>query len=168
MLYQSPCCSLLHHQHHVKTYINLKCKTAWWNLQKLKLIRNTLTREAAHTIALGLIISHLVYANSLLIGLPKCDIDRMQKLQNATAWLVVQDETLTTKGVWQNCIGYQWSPGLFLRWQLLCTDALITWHQGIYRTSSPSILLENKALDPTMITENLMYQNKPSLQDHLV
>ena len=56
-----------------------------------------LTREAAHTIALGLIILHLDYANSLLIRLPDCDIDRMQKVQNATARLVVQDETLTTK-----------------------------------------------------------------------
>ena len=47
--------------------------------------------------ALGLIISHLDYANSLLIRLPDCDIDRMQEVQNATASLVVQDETLTTK-----------------------------------------------------------------------
>ena len=51
----------------------------------------------AHTIALGLTISHLDYANSLLIGLPDCNIDRMQNVQNATARLGVQDETLTTK-----------------------------------------------------------------------
>ena len=79
-----------------KTHINLKYKIAWWNLQKVKLIRNMLTRETAYTIALGLIISHLDYANSL-IGLPDCDIDRMQKVQNTTARLVVQDKTLTTK-----------------------------------------------------------------------
>ena len=48
--------------------------------------------------ALGLIISHLDYVNSLLIGLPDCDINKMQKLQNAMARLVVQDETLTTEG----------------------------------------------------------------------
>ena len=81
-----------------KTHISLKCRTAWWNLQKLKLIRNALTREATHTIALGLIISCLDYANRLLISLPDCDINRIQKVQNATARLVVQDETLTTKG----------------------------------------------------------------------
>ena len=81
-----------------KTHINLKCRTAWWNLQKLKLIGNMLTREAAHTIALGLMISHLDYANSLLIGLPDCDINRVPKVQNATARLVVQNEILTTKG----------------------------------------------------------------------
>ena len=63
-----------------KTNINLKCRTAWWNLQKLRLIRNTLTREAAHTIALGLINSDLDHANSLLIRLPDHDINRMQKV----------------------------------------------------------------------------------------
>ena len=81
-----------------KTHINFKCRTAWWNRQKLKLIRHTLTRDATHTIALRLIILHLDYANSLLIGLPNCDIDKMQKVQNATAILVIQDETLTTEG----------------------------------------------------------------------
>ena len=81
-----------------KTHINFKCRMAWWNLQKLKLIRHTLTREAAHTIVLGLIISHLDFANSLLIGLPDCDINQMQNVQNAMARLVVQGETLTTEG----------------------------------------------------------------------
>ena len=47
---------------------------------------------------MGLIILHLDYANSLLIALPDCDINRMQKVQNATTILVVQDETLTTEG----------------------------------------------------------------------
>ena len=57
-----------------------------------------LTREAAHTIALGLIILHSDYTSSLLIELPDCDINKMQKVQNAMARLVVQDETLTTEG----------------------------------------------------------------------
>ena len=71
---------------------------AWWNLQKMKLIRNMLTREAALTIAMGIIILHLDYTNSLFIGLPDCDINRMQKVQNTKGRLVVQDETLTTEG----------------------------------------------------------------------
>ena len=81
-----------------KMHINFKCRIAWWNLQNLKLIRHTLTRETAHTKALGLIIFHLDYANSLLIGLPDCDINKMQKVQNAMGRLVVQDETLTNEG----------------------------------------------------------------------
>ena len=68
-----------------KTRINFKCRTVWWNLQKLKPIRHTLTREAAHTLALGLIILHLDYTNGLLIGQPDCDINKMQKVQNVMA-----------------------------------------------------------------------------------
>ena len=63
--------ALIDSQLSFKTHINFKCRTAWWNLQKLKLIRHTLTTEAAHTIALGLIILHLDYANNLLTGLPR-------------------------------------------------------------------------------------------------
>ena len=38
------------------------------------------------------------YANSLLTGLPDCDINKMQKVQNAMARMVVQDKTLTNEG----------------------------------------------------------------------
>ena len=137
-----------------KTHINLKCRTAWWNLQKLKLIRNMLTREAANTIAFGPIISHLDYAIRLLIGLPYCDINRMQKVPNTTARLVVQDETLITKGCLKELHWLPVKSRIVFEVETLVYRSLITWYQSICRTLLPSILLENKVLDPTVITKN--------------
>ena len=48
-----------------KYHIKMKCKMAMWNLQKLKTVRLVLTIEVANTLAMGTIISHLDYCNSI-------------------------------------------------------------------------------------------------------
>ena len=55
----------------LKAMINRKCRVAMGNLQKLVLIRKSLTLDAATTVALGLVISNLDNANFLYCGLPK-------------------------------------------------------------------------------------------------
>ena len=64
-----------------KTHIQIKCKSAAFNLFTLCKIHNVLTRETANLLALALIISLLDYANATLNGLPDCDIDKMQRIQ---------------------------------------------------------------------------------------
>ena len=71
-----------------KDMINRKCRTAMGNLQKLKLIRKSLTLEAAQTIALGLVISHLDYANALYAGLPDTEVKKLQRIQNMAAKII--------------------------------------------------------------------------------
>ena len=61
-----------------KQHIKIKCKTAMWNLQKLKTIRSVLSIEAANTLAMGTIISHLDYCNSIYSGLPEIDLKKLQ------------------------------------------------------------------------------------------
>ena len=73
-----------------KTHIQIKCKSATFNLFKLCKIHSVLTREKANLLALTLIISNLDYANATLNGLPDCDIDKMQRIQNMAAKTVVQ------------------------------------------------------------------------------
>ena len=73
-----------------KEMLRNKCRTAMGNLQKLKKIRNSLTIEASKTIALGLVISHLDYANALYAGLPKKDIKKLQVIQNMAAKIVIK------------------------------------------------------------------------------
>ena len=60
-----------------------------WNLQKLKTIRLVLTIEAANTLAMGTIISHLDYCNSIYSGLPETDLKKLQRVQNITAKTVL-------------------------------------------------------------------------------
>ena len=49
-----------------------------WNLQKLKAIGDLLTEETCKTLVMGLLISHLDYANAILVGLPYTDIHKLQ------------------------------------------------------------------------------------------
>ena len=58
----------------LKDQIKNKCKVAMWHLQRIKSIRNILTKEACGTLMVGLVISQLDYANCLYIGLPECEL----------------------------------------------------------------------------------------------
>ena len=77
--------------HHLtfKHHIKIKCKTAMWNLQKVKTIRPVLTAEAANTLAMGTIISHLDYCNSIYSGLAVTDLKKLQRVHNITAKIVL-------------------------------------------------------------------------------
>ena len=70
-------------------HINIKCRTALTNWNKIKSIRNILTQEATQTLVLRLCISHLDYCNVILAGLPNCDIKKLQCVQNMCAKLVL-------------------------------------------------------------------------------
>ena len=80
-----------------KHHIKIKCKTAMWNLQKLKTIRLVLTIEAANTLAMGTIISHVDYCNGIYSGLPETDLNKLQRVQNITAKIVLARESLQTQ-----------------------------------------------------------------------
>ena len=59
------------------------------NLQWIKLIRPFLNPEACTTLMLGLVIPHLDYCNSILVGLPDVSINQMQRVQNLAAKAVL-------------------------------------------------------------------------------
>ena len=72
-----------------KHHIKIKCKTAMWNLEKLKTTRPVLTIEAANALAMGTIISHLDYCNGIYSGLPEIDLNKLQRVQNITGKIVL-------------------------------------------------------------------------------
>ena len=47
-----------------------------------------LDENAAHTLVLGLVTSHLDYVNGILSGLPEIDINKLQKVLNVAAKFV--------------------------------------------------------------------------------
>ena len=57
-----------------RKYIISKCQTAMLNILRIKTIRSFLTLEACKILMTALVLSHLDYANSVLIGLPHCAI----------------------------------------------------------------------------------------------
>eukprot|EP00745_Piridium_sociabile_P027300 TRINITY_DN439_c0_g1_i27.p1 TRINITY_DN439_c0_g1~~TRINITY_DN439_c0_g1_i27.p1 ORF type:complete len:1128 (+),score=135.82 TRINITY_DN439_c0_g1_i27:139-3522(+) len=65
------------------------CRAAYLELRRISSIRHLLTLEATKTLACAFILSRLDYANSLLSGCPQYLLDRLQRVQNSAARLIV-------------------------------------------------------------------------------
>mgnify|MGYP003487436921 FL=1 len=65
-------------------------RTSFFHVRSLSKIRPYLTRKAACSVAVSLVLSRLDYCNSLLAGLPQMQIKRLQAVQNAAARVVTR------------------------------------------------------------------------------
>ena len=74
----------------LKEHVKGKSATSIRNFYKIKKIRKFLTAQATEMLVLGLVISHLDYRNSLLIGCQQTTLDIYQKVQNMCAQLVLK------------------------------------------------------------------------------
>ena len=72
----------------IKEHITNKCNIAMTNIIRLLNIRRFLTKDACHSLVLGLVISHDYYANVLFMGRP-CQTKKLQIIQNMAAKLVL-------------------------------------------------------------------------------
>ena len=70
---------------HLHNHIASKCRTAMCNLFKIVNIRNFLTSEACHTAMLATVISHLDFANAIMVGLPQKHTAKLLHVQNIAA-----------------------------------------------------------------------------------
>ena len=68
--------------------VTAMCKSAFYRLRKIRLIRKHLTFDAAQRLVQALVTSKLDYCNSLLYGLPKNVIKQLRRVQNAAARVV--------------------------------------------------------------------------------
>ena len=71
-------------------HITKICSAAFYHLHNIRRIRKHLSTDSAATLIHSFISSRIDYCNSLLYGVPKCHIDKLQRVQNATARLVMQ------------------------------------------------------------------------------
>ena len=72
----------------LKDHISSKCVKATSNIIRIRSVRKYLTEDAAKTLMSGLVLSHLDYANALLTGIPRTDLDKLQRVQNFAARVV--------------------------------------------------------------------------------
>jgi len=70
------------------SFVQAVCKSAFYHLWRIGRIRRSLDRASAECLVQSLVISRLQYANSLLFGLSKKLLDRLQAVQNAAARLI--------------------------------------------------------------------------------
>ena len=68
----------LNKQKHITEMSRKLCIDGQYRLKKM---RKFLTDEAAETIDVGIVMFHLDYSNAILIGLPKQEISRLQRVQ---------------------------------------------------------------------------------------
>ena len=67
----------------MNVHIGKICSKAFRGLYNIRQIRKFLTVQSTKTLVHAFISSHLDYCNALLFGLPKYQLDRLQKVQNA-------------------------------------------------------------------------------------
>ncbi len=77
----------------MKSHINSVCKSGYYHLRNISRIRKCITHDACVTLVHAFITSRLDYCNTLFAGLPDCDINKLQLVQNSAARIV----TLTRK-----------------------------------------------------------------------
>ena len=66
------------------------CRVAYHELRRINSIRNLLSIDAVKTLVCSLVLSHLDYCNSLLVGLPQYLIKKLQGVQNAAPRSILQ------------------------------------------------------------------------------
>lgn len=67
---------------------NQVCRSASYHLRNIGSVRRFLSTDATKSIVHGLVTSRLDYCNALLVGLPKCLTDRLQRVQNSAARVI--------------------------------------------------------------------------------
>lgn len=69
----------------MEQHISVKCRVAYSQLYNISKVRNYLDDQSAEQLIHALVHSHIDYCNSLLSGLPKFLIKKLQLVQNAAA-----------------------------------------------------------------------------------
>ena len=74
--------SLSHH-------VIVKCKAAMFDLIRINRLRSYLTESMCNILVMSLVMSHIDYANSILMKLPDCVLGQMQRVQEIAAKIVM-------------------------------------------------------------------------------
>ena len=91
-----------------KEHIKTKCKSAVLNIIRVWNIRKYLVKDTTHILIKSLALSHLDYANSLIMGLPVKTIKIMQNVQNLAAKVILGKQKSDSS---KECLkALQWLP----------------------------------------------------------
>ena len=73
-----------------EAFVNSICKSAWFNLFNISKSRRSLTTDAAKILIQAYVMSKIDYCNSLLYGIPDKLLNRIQRIQNYAARVVLR------------------------------------------------------------------------------
>ena len=89
------------------SHVTALSKSCNFHIRALRHIRKSLTEDMAHSIAVALVSSRLDYANSILYGISKSNILKLQRIQNHLAKLVTQNYHISSSATIQSL---HWLP----------------------------------------------------------
>ena len=73
-----------------KAHTKQKCRIAMSNLMWIRNIHKFLMKDTCTTLLLGLVVSHLDYCNSILVGVHKVTLNQLQRVQNMAAEVMLR------------------------------------------------------------------------------
>ena len=111
------------------THINQVCKTAFYHIHNICRISKYLSRESLKTLVHAFVTPRLDYCNSLLYSLPKYQISKLQRVQNAAARLITN--TRKYDHITPALYHLHWLPVLY---RIYCKILIITF-KAIYNMS---------------------------------
>ena len=82
----------VHIDEHLKMteHVNFVCRTAMFHLRNIRIIRKCLSKEATEVLVNALVTSRLDYCNGLLYGIAGFNMDKLQRVQNNAARVILQ------------------------------------------------------------------------------
>ena len=92
----------------MEKHISSKCSAATINIRCIAAIRRFIDLDTAKLLASSLVLTHLDYSNSVLCGLPKKSIMRLQRIQNWAAKVVLQRDKFSSSA--EALIILHWLP----------------------------------------------------------
>ena len=74
----------------MSVYVGNVCRSGFYQIRQLRIIRRNLTFKTAATLVHAFVISRIDYCNDVLSGITKQQLDRVQKLLNTAARLLLR------------------------------------------------------------------------------
>ena len=74
----------------LESHISHTCRTAYISIRQISTIRKYLTTQATKTLVCAFVLSRLDYCNALLSGCPQYLLQKLQKVQNSAARLILK------------------------------------------------------------------------------
>lgn len=72
----------------MNSHISQICKTSFYHIHNIRLISKYLSKECRQSLVHAYVTSRLDYCNSILYGLPKYQLSKLQRIQNMAARLI--------------------------------------------------------------------------------
>ena len=144
---------MVDHVHHIQ-------RVCYMNLRELRSIRKYLTVIATRSLIQAMITSHLDYGNSLLYGISKGLLDKLQKVQNSTARLILGLGKYDH--IKKGSKTLHWLP---VRYRILFKIAVITYK--VLTTNKPAYLrglLEHQQANCQLRSRSLLLLKVPKLK----